>query len=87
MRGEVKEKNPMAFLVKYKKIKKSSEVIHTRGCKCKTTKCLKKYCECFKKGIGCSPLCSCLDCQNKKIKIQKKEAVAYQNKIKKPKLR
>ncbi|XP_020093119.1 protein tesmin/TSO1-like CXC 7 [Ananas comosus] len=35
-----------------------------KGCNCKKTSCLKKYCDCFQGGIGCSLLCKCEDCQN-----------------------
>ncbi|CAD8055472.1 unnamed protein product [Paramecium primaurelia] len=34
------------------------------GCKCKTTGCQKKYCECFKRGQICGEQCSCEDCLN-----------------------
>ncbi|CAK71547.1 unnamed protein product (macronuclear) [Paramecium tetraurelia] len=34
------------------------------GCKCKTTGCQKKYCECFKRGQICGEQCSCEGCLN-----------------------
>lgn len=37
-----------------------------KGCHCKKSSCLKKYCECFNYGIGCSEECCCIDCQNLK---------------------
>lgn len=35
-----------------------------RGCRCKRSKCKKKYCECFGAGLACSTNCVCSDCQN-----------------------
>ena len=43
----------------------SSNRHHTRGCNCKKTNCLKKYCECFNAGLPCTELCNCNDCHNK----------------------
>ncbi|CAD8082324.1 unnamed protein product [Paramecium primaurelia] len=40
------------------------------GCKCKKTKCIKGYCECFIRNKKCSSHCQCSDCQNKKQKTQ-----------------
>lgn len=34
------------------------------SCCCKMTKCLKKYCECFKAGTPCGEHCKCKDCEN-----------------------
>lgn len=36
------------------------------GCNCSKSFCVKKYCECFNKGIGCSESCRCLQCKNMK---------------------
>ncbi|EKX54522.1 hypothetical protein GUITHDRAFT_63344, partial [Guillardia theta CCMP2712] len=35
-----------------------------RGCRCKRSKCQKKYCECFSAGIPCTSNCVCTDCAN-----------------------
>nr|XP_024383711.1 uncharacterized protein LOC112286236 isoform X3 [Physcomitrium patens] len=37
---------------------------HKRGCNCKKSLCLKKYCECYQAGVGCSEGCRCEGCKN-----------------------
>ncbi|XRB06178.1 CRC domain-containing protein [Pycnococcus provasolii] len=37
---------------------------HAKGCHCKRSFCLKKYCECFQGGILCSDICKCTECKN-----------------------
>ncbi|OMO54273.1 hypothetical protein CCACVL1_27932 [Corchorus capsularis] len=41
-----------------------SSARHKRGCKCKRSKCLKKYCECYRAKVGCSDGCRCECCDN-----------------------
>ncbi|CAA0821351.1 Protein tesmin/TSO1-like CXC 2 [Striga hermonthica] len=42
-----------------------SSARHKRGCKCKKSMCLKKYCECYQQAkVGCSDGCRCEGCQN-----------------------
>ena len=54
----IRGRNPNAFQIKIQSDK------HARGCQCKKTACLKKYCECFQAGILCASNCRCSDCQN-----------------------
>jgi hypothetical protein len=39
-------------------------MVHSKGCNCKNSRCLKRYCECHAAGVQCTVRCKCLNCQN-----------------------
>ncbi|KAJ4969456.1 hypothetical protein NE237_016157 [Protea cynaroides] len=77
-RQQIESRNPLAFAPKI--VQRVSEspansgedgnrttplsVRHKRGCNCKRSLCLKKYCECYQFGVGCSEACRCEGCKN-----------------------
>jgi hypothetical protein len=40
------------------------------GCRCKNSRCVKKYCECFEFDVPCSARCVCVGCENGKPPAQ-----------------
>lgn len=75
------EKQPEAFTSKYKSSVSKDKVAHKKGCNCKKSFCLKKYCECYTAGVNCTDQCKCDECRNnefndsprKKIKANEDE--------------
>ncbi|KAL4355043.1 hypothetical protein GQ457_06G019620 [Hibiscus cannabinus] len=75
-RKQIESRNPQAFAPKVirstdgaldswgETSKTPASARHKRGCNCKRSSCLKKYCECFQAGVGCSPSCRCEGCKN-----------------------
>ncbi|MBA0699209.1 hypothetical protein Goari_000865 [Gossypium aridum] len=75
-RRQIESRNPLAFAPKVIRTtngvsdsmgeinKTPASARHKRGCNCKRSSCLKKYCECFQAGVGCSLSCRCEGCKN-----------------------
>ncbi|WJX60033.1 hypothetical protein P8452_45287 [Trifolium repens] len=75
-RKQIESRNPLAFAPKVIRSadsvpevgidpnKTPASARHKRGCNCKKSSCLKKYCECYQGGVGCSISCRCEGCKN-----------------------
>ena len=69
----LKKKNKFTFKRNIAKDKTNKQnIVNIKGCKCYSSKCNKKYCECFLNNINCSTSCKCKNCLNKKDIFLKK---------------
>ena len=74
------DKNPHAFQAKIGKAKE-----HALGCRCKNSKCLKRYCECFAAAVLCGDKCTCIMCENhdgyngSEMRAKRKAAIEPEN--------
>lgn len=65
---QILAKDPEAFNAKIDA--SANKKVNRRGCTCRKTNCLKKYCECFHAGIPCSEFCKCDHCKNNEFSIK-----------------
>ncbi|XP_048602166.1 protein tesmin/TSO1-like CXC 8 isoform X2 [Brassica napus] len=63
---------PPSFLINKQAATDTKLGLLSRGCKCKRTKCLKKYCECFQANALCSDNCKCINCENSSLQVYRR---------------
>ena len=64
---EIVSRDPYAFSRKVSPVPDSQA-----PCNCRRSNCVKKYCDCFKRGRQCTPLCRCVECRNPDVRDRAK---------------
>ena len=72
---EIISKNPKA-------LQKINSTKRSWTCKCKNSNCLKKYCDCYQNGRGCTSKCKCINCFNKNNNYNRNNGGDKKTKIK-----
>ncbi|CAI9289377.1 unnamed protein product [Lactuca saligna] len=65
----IEERNPLAFSPKIHSLEGGDKLMpnvqkHRKGCICKKSMCMHRYCECYKGKVGCWSNCRCEGCKN-----------------------
>jgi hypothetical protein len=66
-RQQIQARNPLAFADEIEDgAPGAGDGRHKKGCSCRKSVCLQKYCQCFQAGVLCQECCKCEGCKNNK---------------------